>query len=179
MARKSQSRRYAQAVFELALAANQIDKWQEDLVTITGVIGDAAFAAYLESPKVRFADKEQKLAERLKIVNPLALNLVRLLITRGKINILGDVTEEYRRLADRYHGIERAQVITAVSLGHDEQKKVIAQLEKITGKKILVNTGIEPALIGGIVARIDGKLLDGSTRSRLAALKKVVAGAGK
>ncbi|MDD4858940.1 MAG: ATP synthase F1 subunit delta [Dehalococcoidales bacterium] len=179
MARKTHARRYAQAVFELALAAKQVDRWQDDLAKVMSVVGDAAFGAYLASPKVRFADKDKKLSEWLNTVSPLALNLVRLLIVRGKLGIIGSVVSEYGHLTDRYNGIERAEVMTAVPLEDKERQSVTKRLEELLGKKIVVSTRVEPALVGGMVARIDGKLLDGSTRSRLAALKRDVAGAGK
>ena len=39
-------------------------------------------------------------------------------------------------------------------------------------RKLVLKTGVDSSLIGGIVARIGGKLLDGSTRNRLTFLKK-------
>lgn len=180
MVKRTHARRYAQAVFEIALAAKQLEKWQEDLGKIVTVVGDAAFAAYLESPKVRFSDKDKRLSERLgTVVSPLALNLVRLLITKGRLDTIGDVAEEYRRLLDTYHGVEQAEVITAFPLDDDAKKKAISRLEEIADKKLAVKTTVDASLIGGMVARIGGKLLDGSTRSRLAALRKQVAGVGK
>jgi F0F1-type ATP synthase delta subunit len=77
------AKRYSQAVFQIALETKELERWQADLQRIVGMVGDAAFVAWLESPKIRFNDKAQLLSERLKGVNPLALNLVRLLVTKG------------------------------------------------------------------------------------------------
>ena len=172
MARKAYPRRYAQAVFEMALEKKELERWQSDLQKIAGAASDAVFLAALESPKIKLDDKIRLLSGRLGDINPLALNLVRLLITRGNIGLMGSIGEEYQRLLDSYHGIEPAEVITAVPLDDRDIQKVTENLGALVGKKVVLKSRVDSNIIGGIVARVGGKLLDGSTRSKLAALKK-------
>ena len=179
MARKAYAKRYSRAVFEIALETKELDKWQSDLRKIVGIVGDAAFMALLESPKFHFADKAKLLSERLEGINPLALNLVLLLVTRGRLDIIGDIAGEYQRLLDNYRGIEQAEVITAIPLSDEDKLKLTEHLGAIVGKKVVLKSEVDSRLIGGIVARIGGKLLDGSTRSKLVALKRELAGAGR
>ena len=143
---------------------------------IVSVVGDAAFAAVLESPKFHFDDKARLLSERLEGINPLALNLVRLLVTRGRLDMIGDIADEYQRLLDSHRGIESAELVTAILLDDEDKLKLAEYLGDIVGKKVVVKSEIDPGLIGGIIARIGGKLLDGSTRSRLEALKRELGG---
>ncbi len=175
MARKAYARRYAQAVFELALQSEKLSEWWADLDKIVSVVGDAAFAAFLESPKIHFENKERLLLERLATVSPLALNLVRLLITKTRLSMVNDIAFEYQRLLDVYHGVAQAEVITAIALSEEKNKEVTRYLEEITGKKVVLKPAVNPDLIGGMVVRIGGKLLDGSTHSKLAALKRAMA----
>ena len=177
MARKACARRYAQAVFELALAKKESERWQSDLPKIVGAVGDAAFLAALESPKLKLDDKTRLLSARLGGINPLALNLVRLLITRASIGMIGDIAGEYQRLLDSYHGIEPAEVITAVPLDDKDIQKLTESLGALVGKKVVLKSEVDSSVIGGIVARVGGKLLDGSTRSKLAALRRELVGA--
>ena len=170
MARKIYARRYAQAVFNIALERNELDRWQSDLEKIAGLGEDAAFIALMENPKVRFEDKTKLLTKALGDINPLALNLLYLLMTRGKVSLIGDIADEYQRLLDSYRGIEHAEVITAVPLDDKEKKKLEEHLGAVVGKKVLVETRVDSGLIGGIVARIGDKLLDASTHSKLIAL---------
>ena len=179
MARKAYAKRYSQAVFEIALETKEPDRWQSDLRKIVGIVGDAAFLALLESPKFHFADKARLLSERLEGINPLALNLVLLLVTRGRLDIIGDIADEYQRLLDNYRGIEQAEVITAIPLSDEDKLKLAEHLGAIVGKKVVLKSEVDSRLIGGIVARIGGKLLDGSTRSKLVALRRELAGAGR
>ena len=175
MARRVYAKRYSQAVFNIALETNQLDRWQSDLRKIAILAEDATLIAWLESPKFHFDDKARLLSERLGDINPLALNLVYLLVTRGGLSMLGDIADEYQRLLDSYRGIERAEVTTAVPLDDEDKQKLGERLGAVVGKKVVLKPKVDSSLIGGIIARIGDKLLDGSTRSKLVALKRELA----
>ena len=179
MARRAYAKRYAQAIFEIALETKELERWQSDLGKIVSVVGDAVFAAFLESPKFHFADKAKLLSERLEGINPLALNLVHLLVARGRLDIIGAISGEYQKLLDSYHGIEQAEVITAVPLEDKEKQKLAEYIGTIVDKKVVLKSEVDRRLIGGVIARVGGKLLDGSTRSKLAALKRELVGVGR
>ena len=172
MANKTYARRYAQAVFEMALQAKELDKWQSDLAKAVAMVGDAEIATLLASPRLPFEDKAGILSESLEGINPLALNLVLLLVTRDSLSMIGDIADDYRRRLDSYRGIEMAEVTTAVPLDDKDKARLAEHLGAVVGKKVIIKYSLDPGLIGGVVARIGGKLLDGSTRSKLAALKR-------
>ncbi len=175
MAVRAYARRYAQAVFEIAREQDGLDKWQAELERLVGLVADVAVLAWLEDPKVPFEAKARLLEDSLGDVDPLALNLVYLLLTRGRLGMAADIAAEYRRLLNSYRGIEPAAVVTAVPLDDQERQRLAEQLGAITGNKVVVEAEVAPALVGGFVARVGGKLLDGSTRSRLKALQKELA----
>lgn len=179
MARRIHAGRYAQAVFEIALETKELDRWQSDLRNMVSVVGDTEFMAWLESPKVHFQDKARLLSERLKEVNPLALNLVLLLVTKGRLSMLGEIADEYQRRLNSYRGIEPAEVITAIPLDDEDKHKLAEHLGALVGKKVVLKSEVDPALVGGFVARVGSKLLDGSTRNKLMTLKKELAGTGR
>jgi len=175
MAKRTYARRYSQAVFSIAREKNELDRWQSDLEKIATVGDDAQFVALLENPKVRFEDKAKLLSQWLGGVNPLALNLVYLLVTKGRLGMVADIADEYQRLLDSYRGIERAEVTTAIPLDDKDRRKLEERLGAVVGKKVVVKPKVDPSVLGGVVARVGGKLLDGSTRSKLMALKKALA----
>ncbi|MDO8568854.1 MAG: F0F1 ATP synthase subunit delta [Dehalococcoidales bacterium] len=178
MAKKLNARPYAQAVFEIAQKENKTDRWQSDLEEIASVTGDAILMAWMENPKIRSEDKLKLLSERLPGISPLALNLLRLLIARRKVEIAGQLAAEYHRLVYRQRGIEHAEVITAVPLSDEDKQTLAERLGAIVGKKVVLQPSVDPKILGGIIARINGKLLDASTQSKLEALRKELAGAG-
>jgi len=180
MVKTASARRYAQAVFEIARETKELDRWRSDLEEITGAAGDTAFMALLESPRLPFDAKAKILSERLKNISPLALNLVLLLVTRDKLGIIGDTADDYQQRLDSYRGIAPAEVVTAIPLEAKDRVELAGRLGAMVGRKVVLKTTeVDPGLIGGIVARIGGKLLDGSTRSRLTALQRELAGTGK
>lgn len=91
--------------------------------------------------------------------------------------MVGDIADGYQRLLDSYRGIEQAEITTAVPLDDEDKLKLEEHLGAVVGKKVVLKPEIDSSLIGGIIARIGGKLLDGSTRSKLTALKKELSGA--
>jgi F-type H+-transporting ATPase subunit delta len=70
-----------------------------------------------------------------------------------------------------------ADVITAVPVDDKDKEKLAERIGTLVAKKVLVKPEVDPEILGGIIARVGGKLLDGSTRSKLAALKKELVGA--
>jgi len=179
VARKLYSRRYSQAVFEIALEKQELDSWQSDLKKIASLSEDATFIALLQSPRLRFEDKAKLLAELLSDINPLALNLVYLLVARGRLDTAGEIADEYQQLLDSYRGIAQAEVTTAMPLSDEDRLKLARRLGAIVGKEVVLKSEVDSGLIGGIVVRIGGKLVDGSTHSQLQTLKRELVGAGR
>jgi len=130
----------------------------------------------LESPKIPFSEKARILSQRLEGVTPLAMNLAYLLVARGRLRIVEDIVIEYERLVDDQRGIAHAEVATAVPLDEEEKDKVIHRLGDIVGKEIVLSARVDPSLIGGLVARVGDKLIDGSTKSRLLSLRESLIG---
>ena len=176
MARTVYAKRYSQAVFEIALEKNELERWQSDLKKIAGLARDADLMAAMENTKFRFNNKIKLLSEQLGDINQLALNLVYLLVAKGKLNLIGEITDEYQRLLDSHRGIEQAEVLTTVPLNDTDKLKLAERLGAIVGKKVVIKAEVDSGIIGGIVAKIGGKLLDGSIRNRLEALKKELSG---
>jgi F-type H+-transporting ATPase subunit delta len=169
-------KRYAQAVFEIALEQHELGKWQADLQQMAVLGQDAVLLALLANPRLGSQDKTKLLDERLTGVSPLARNLAYLLAMKNKMDWIDDIAEAYAHLIDNYNGIQHATVTTAVPIGEAEKNKLEATLDSITGKKVVLETEEDASIIGGMIARIDGKLLDGSVRGKLTALKKELAG---
>ena len=176
MARRGYAKRYSQAVFEIALEREELDRWQSDLRKIASLREDATLFAWLENPRFHFDIKARFLSERLGDINPLALNLACLLVNRGRLSMAGDIANEYQRLLDSHRGIEQAEVTTAIPLDDEDKQSLAERLGAVIGKKVVLKPKVDPSVIGGIVARIGDKLLDGSTSTKLLTLKRELGG---
>jgi F-type H+-transporting ATPase subunit delta len=171
-----QSKRYSQAVFELALERNELDKWQIDLGALDDLAKDIELVSAMDNPKFSYENKIKLLANQIKSVSKLAANLACLLVNKGSFRMLSEIYSEYRLMLDSYRGIEKAEVITAIPLEENEISSLAQQLGIMSGKKINLSLLVDPQIIGGIIVRIGGKIIDGSTRSQLVALKIELAG---
>ena len=166
------TRRYSQAIFHMAQEGQDFNAWQSDLRKIASLVEDAELTALLENPKLHFDDKAKLLSERLGDINPLALNLAYLLVTRGRLGMIGGIADEYQRLSDSYRGIEQAEVTTVIPLDDEDRLRMEKRLGVAVDKKVVLKPKVDASLIGGIIARIGDKLIDGSTRNKLEALKR-------
>ena len=82
------------------------------------------------------------------------------------------IAEEYGRLVDHHQGIEHAEVVTAVPIDQSTEESLREHLAKITKSKIVLTARVDPDIIGGFVARVGDKVIDGSVRSRLQSLRQ-------
>lgn len=172
MATGGSARRYAQAVFQIALEKNEVDKWRSELATIAAALGDAQLKSFLENPKIDFQKKSDLAAKCLPGLSQLALNLCYLLVAKQALRLTDSVAAEFNRMADAHEGLAHATVTTAVPLDDADRESLSKHLAVLTGKRVTIDTEVNPSIIGGFLARIGDKLLDGSTRARLEALKK-------
>jgi len=174
------ARRYARTIFRMALDKKELSRWQSDLRKVDSLLEDKALSALLSNPQMKWAEKEKALTQRLGEVHPLALKLISMLAAKGKLAQLGEIATEYQRLLDMYRGVEgveTAEVTTAIPLDADYQLKLAERITAIVDKPIILKTRVDPAIIGGIVIRVGDRLIDGSLRSKLDALRKELGGA--
>lgn len=180
MASSSASRRYAQAVLDIAVDTGRLAEWQRDLTSLKTITADPRLNDFLLNPRYDFATKRRLLADRLdQAVGQEAVNLALLLIQRGRLELLPGIVEEYRRLSNERLGIADAIVVTAIEMDVEERQRISQQLQAMTGKQINLTTEVDPSIIGGLVVRVGEQVIDGSTRARLTALKRSLAGAAR
>ena len=176
MARVASARRHAQAAFQIALERGELDLWRGDLERIAAAIKGPQLYPLLENPKMPFSEKARILNLRLEGVTPLAMNLAYLLVTRRRLGIVEDIVGEYQRLVDEHRGIAHAEVATAVPVDEELKDRLVHRLGAMLDREIVLSTRVDPSLIGGLVARVGDKLIDGSTKSRLLSLRESLIG---
>ena len=166
------ARRYAEAAFEVALASDSLDAWRDDLAYASTVLALDEVEQIVDSPAVPLADRTALVARLLgDRVQPAALRLVDVLITRGRVRTLPRVSEEYVRLLNDHRGIVMATVTSAVALTVDETDAVRRHVEATAGSAVDLTARVDPALLGGLTIQVRDQLLDASVRGRLERLR--------
>jgi len=169
--RDTAARRYAEAAFEIGRADGTLDTWEEDLQRLRAVLGHAEVRALVEHPAVAYADKERVLRRLVGDVSDEALNLVLLMIRRGRPGAIHRMAERFAQLVRRERGIALAEVRTALPLEDEQRDDVLARLRELTEKNVEINEVVDESLIGGITVRIGDELYDASVRNRLERLR--------
>ncbi|MHB8959847.1 MAG: F0F1 ATP synthase subunit delta [Candidatus Limnocylindrales bacterium] len=174
------ARRYAEAAFEVALADDTLDAWNEDLAYASSVLGLAEVERIVDSPALPLTERTG-LAVRLLEgrLQPGAVRLVELLITRGRASTLPRVSSEFNRLLNTHRGIVMATVTSATPLTGDETAAIRTRVEAMAGARVDLQTAVDPALIGGVTVQIQDQLLDASVRGRLERLRDQLHAGGR
>lgn len=176
MARRDTApRRYADAAFEIALRDGTIDVWRRELDSAAKTAYDNRLMEVLANPAIP-AEQRTDAGQRVfaDLSQPVR-NLVLLLVRRGRIEQLPRVAAEFARLDDQRQGVTHAIATSAVPLDAGELEAVEARLAQLTGRRVVLATDVDPAILGGLVVRIGDRLIDGSVRGRLERLRNQLA----
>jgi F-type H+-transporting ATPase subunit delta len=177
--RDTGARRYAEAAFEVGLRDDTIADWRRELDAAAAICDDPNVARALGNPAVPLEERwpaAQKIFGR--VVSQPVLNLIGLMLRRGRIEQLPRIAAEFRRLDNERQGIILAHVTSAGPLTDQEKRAVVQRMEQFTGGRVELDVAVDPSLLGGLVVRVGDQLIDGSVRGRLERLRnQLVSGA--
>ncbi len=165
----------ANALFETALKEKELVKWLGELRLISDLAKDAAVSSVLQKASVSLNEKNQLIKDRAGNISAQVLNTMVMLLEKGKLDELEDVSIEYQRLMDSYHGVEGAEiaeVTTAIPLDEGDMLELGKKLTEILGRPVVIKAKVDSSIVGGIRIMVGDKLIDGSLRHRLDMLSK-------
>lgn len=169
--------RYAKALLELGKETGELARLCDDMARLADTyVSSAELRDAVESPLVSPDAKRaivQEIAEKLETTIT-AKNTVSFLCDRRRMRALPGIAQALRELADAHEGVIRAEVATARPLDAAYLAKLQAQLERVTGRKVVLDTREDPALLAGVVARVGDRVFDGSLLSRLRQLREAM-----
>lgn len=163
--------RYAAAYDALSQQVEQAQQNAQELVTATNVLSQVG--KQLQSPRLSAAQKKLVLNEALKEL-PHACSFIQVLIDAKRLELLPAICEQVQTLLDDRKGISRAIITTARVLNAVQQQTAKEALAIRYGKTIEASFELDPALLGGLTARCNGELLDGSLKTRLEKLRQEI-----
>lgn len=171
------ARRYARALFAVASkkGAADVAAFGRDLDAIVeGVKASPALQALFRSPVFSAEEKKGVLDKVLAQINPnpSVKNFCHLLADKDRLAVLTDIAEVFAAMRDEAEGVVRGSLITAVALAEGRQGDLKAKLEKQTGRKLILDYAVDPAIIGGVVLKVGDKVMDASIRAQINILKE-------
>lgn len=165
------ARRYAAALFDVASKADVLDAVERDLSALAAlVLGHDELRRVIESPTVPAAKKRALVDALLAAsggVQDEVARLLRLLADRDRLPILPDVARAFvDRLLDERRLVP-ADVVTAAPLGEARKAALAEALGRATGRTVTITERIDPAIIGGVIARVGSLVFDGSVTRQI------------
>ena len=165
---------YAEALFEAA-------REREELEEVVGDLEDF-IQALRENEELRLFYYGGQVPEREKrraidaLTEDMALstrNFLKVLSDNGREEIIEEVLARYEELVKEHLGRVEVEVTTAVELSDEEQERIGDRLkELLEGREVILNTSVNPDLLGGAVFRFGGRMLDSSVRGQLLSLRE-------
>lgn len=181
MSTRTSATRYAKALLDVTPSDAEATKVGADLGAFVDLLGsNAEIRQALLSPSVPASAKRgitTAVAERLGMSTP-GVRLLQLLADRDRLGMTAELVAVFReRLLERQQ-VVRAELRSAVALTPDAVKAIESRLGAVTGKKVAIDAIVDPALIGGVVAKVGSTVYDGTIKSQLDKLRKQLVGAG-
>lgn len=160
---------YAQALFDLAREESLEVAFLEQLQVLDKAFSEEPdFLRLLATPNISKAERCRILDESFRNrVHLYVLNFMKVLTEKGEILRFHSCVKQFRGLYNEASGIISVLAVSAVEMTDAQKEKLRLKLETVTGKKVQLETKIDPACLGGVRLDFDGKRIDGTVKNRL------------
>ncbi|MCC6201560.1 MAG: F0F1 ATP synthase subunit delta [Gammaproteobacteria bacterium] len=165
------ARPYALAAFDVARQQQELDSWSAALEFLAAVVGDQKLRELAADPRV---GTERLTALLLDLggarFNERQCNFIRTLVRAGRIEVAPEIAQLFAQRRADAEGTLNIEVVSAYPLDQQQQDAIAQAVRQRLGRNIVVNSSIDPGLIGGAVIRAGDMVIDLSVRGRLASL---------
>ena len=167
---------YAQALYDLVKDEADTKQILDQLEALDQAFTqEPAFLGLLRTPELSKPERCGILDDSFRgKVHPYLLNFLKLLTEKGPISCFHDCCKAYRQQYYLDNGILPVQAVTAVPMTQEQTEKLTAKLSEMTGKTVALSCKTDPDVLGGVCLNYDGKQVDGTVKSRLDAVRKLL-----
>jgi len=169
--------RYAKALFEGTLSAGQTNAVLRDLSEVNTVFNTVpVLVGFLENPGVPLAEKMTLMDQQFaKSVNPWVARLLKLLVENNRIAIFPHLVQQFEALINKQENTTQAEVVSAIELEDELRTRIRKTLESTFGfNRVDIQNRVDPGLLGGVIVKIQDRVIDGSYVGRLEELRKQI-----
>lgn len=166
---------YGDAIYALALEEDCLDPVLEGLELAVSVFQEnPGYLTLVQNPALSKEERLGLLDQAFEGTHKYVLHLLKLLCERSALNLCAGCLEQLRSLVYAQRGILPVEVISAVPLTEQQQEALRDKLAVKTGKTILLQSKLDPTVLGGVKLRYEGRELDGTAAGRLGALRHML-----
>ena len=169
-------RRYALALYKIAEEQGKVEQYLQELTNVVELIGgNDEFSKLIKHPQVSTSSKKKLFKDIF--TNKIDENLLAfllILIEKGRILELEGKLRQFEKITLERNNTVIAKIKTVVKLQQDERDNLIHKLEKKYNKTIMLEEELDESIIGGVYVQIDNEIIDGTIRSKLDEMKKIM-----
>ena len=179
MPASASAKRYASAAFNVASESGDYDGWLKTLTDFARVLQMPSARTIFISPVVPISQKHAALDQLLPTAPPLVRNFLHILADRARLDEVPGIAEALLALINQERGIITAEVTTAIPLDAEMERLVAGRLAAHLNRNpelVTIVSRVDPAIIGGVVARVGDRVFDDSVRGRLERLRRSLYG---
>ena len=169
--------RYAKALFETTLEANDVEAVAKDLTSINELFQSVAeLSVFLENPAIPVDEKLAFVKSQFaQSVNPRVTRLMNILLENKRVAVFPQLVTQFNEYRNRHENSTHAEVITAIELEQELRTRIQKTLESQLGfNRVELSNRVDPGLLGGAIIKIQDKVIDGSYVGRLEELRKQI-----
>jgi len=164
------ARRYARAIIETATDTRAV---RDDLVAVASTFrSNPALLEALANPGVPATNKKAIFAAVFTGLSAPLPRLFEMLIDGARVELTQEIVHRYRDEWNARNNVHAAKVVSASPLDDEATAAVHKAIETAVAGAVEMEVSIDPALVGGLKAEVDGYLFDGSVKARLKALRE-------
>jgi F-type H+-transporting ATPase subunit delta len=168
----TQSRPYAEAIFDIAKEEQTLDAWVSDLSVVVSAMQEDEVKILINTPDLSQRNKAEIFTSLFEgEISKKVSNFVLVIGQANRINLLESVLESFKRLVALEKNQKNVMVSSSYSLEQDQLDKIQTALQKRTGSEINISTHLDKSLIGGIKISYEDQVIDLSLKNKLEALK--------
>jgi len=174
MKRGTAAYRYAKALFGLAQEERRHREVREELERLVSLFDETReLREALLTPLHPAAERKAALRaiSQSASVSSLVQNFLAFLIDQRRLIDFKAIVSAFAELADAEAGLITAEVVAASPLDDRRRDRLRRALSERTGREVQLQIEIDPALIGGAIAKVGDMVFDGSLRTQLGQLR--------
>ncbi len=165
---------YAEALFEAAREREELEEALGDLQEFVEATRESEeLGLFFYGGQIPEREKRRAIDALTEGMTLSARNFLKVLSDNGREEILEEVLVRYEELVKEHLGRVEVEVTTAVELSEEELDRIKERLGRVLeGREVILQTRVDPDLLGGAVFRYGGRMVDSSVRGQLASLRE-------
>ena len=148
--------------------------WNDNLMTLSGIIVDMEVKAIIASPKIDSDQTLNFLVSFLPQKDESFSNFLSIMIANKKIYFLDEVYKLFNDMVLEDKNTTIAEVETAFALSDTQKNDIVNSLTKKHDKKIQIHEVINERLLAGIKISVNNEVTDYSVRNKLNLMKEQI-----